>query len=113
LPSTLYYRGILYMVNDSGILTTLDPETGTAHKVARVGNATSPHFASPVAGDGKVYFVDRDCRITAIAGPQHSAAGSGELEGECYATPAIAAGRLFIRTSEALYAFRVAMPKVP
>jgi outer membrane protein assembly factor BamB len=107
LPSALLYRGVLYMVNDSGILTTLDPETGSVLKVARVGNVTSPHFASPVAGDGKVYFINRDCGITAISASQQEAAGTAQLEGECYATPAIAAGRLFIRTTNALYAFGV------
>lgn len=107
LPSTLLYRGVLYMVNDNGILTTLHPESGAVHKTARVGNTSGPHFASPVAGDGKVYFVSRDCRITAITGAQHTVAGRGQLEGECYATPAIAAGRLLVRTAEALYAFGI------
>ncbi|MDH4064565.1 MAG: PQQ-binding-like beta-propeller repeat protein, partial [Acidobacteriota bacterium] len=28
LPSPLLYRGVLYMINDNGIITTLDPDTG-------------------------------------------------------------------------------------
>ena len=32
LPSPLLFGGVLYMVNDNGIITTLNPETGGAHQ---------------------------------------------------------------------------------
>ena len=106
LPSAVLYEGVLYMVNDGGILTTLDPATGAVHKQARVRGEADSFFASPVAGDGKVYFVSRNCRITAIAGAQQEVVGKGQIDGdECFATPAIAGGRVYLRTKSALYAF--------
>ena len=35
LPSPLLYHGVLYMVNDNGIVTTLNPETGAVIKQGR------------------------------------------------------------------------------
>ena len=59
LPTPLVYRGVLYMINDGGILTTLDPASGKVLKQGRLREAVDHYFASPVAGDGKVYFVSR------------------------------------------------------
>ena len=39
LPSPLIYRGVLYMVNDGGIVTTLNPETGAMIKQGRLQGA--------------------------------------------------------------------------
>jgi hypothetical protein len=39
------------------------------------------------------------------AGGEQQPIASGELDDECYATPAIAGGRIYIRTRSALYAF--------
>jgi len=57
LPTTLLYRNVLYMINDAGVLTTLDPATGTVHKQARLRGVADHYFSSPVAADGKLFFV--------------------------------------------------------
>ncbi len=36
LPSVVLYRGVIYMINDSGVLTTLDAKTGEVFKQARL-----------------------------------------------------------------------------
>ena len=56
LPSPLVYQNVLYMVNDGGIVTTLNPETGEVIKQGRLKGAIDAYYASPVAGDGKVYM---------------------------------------------------------
>ena len=69
------------------------------------------HFtASPVAGDGKIYWASERGRIYVIdavrlMGDKPSAVvlAANQLSGACLATPAIARGRLYIRTTEALY----------
>ena len=39
LPTTLVYRGALYMINDGGILSTFDAPTGELKKQAQIGRA--------------------------------------------------------------------------
>jgi outer membrane protein assembly factor BamB len=111
LPTTLLYRDTLYMINDSGILTTLDPVTGAVKKQARLRGAADSYYASPVAGDGKVYFASRSGKVTVLkAGGEQEVLATSELDDEIYATPAIADGRLYLRTRNALYCFGVRQP---
>src|SRR4030095_703087 len=57
VPSTLLYKGVLFMVNDSGILFSFDPVTGNVIKRDRLKGAIDKYFASPVGADGKVWLV--------------------------------------------------------
>ena len=112
LPSPLLYGGVLYMVNDGGIVTALDPGTGEMLSQGRLAGAVDAYYASPVAADGKIYFVS-ELGLAAVIRPLDPGEKSPELDvvrvnplGESvYATPAIAPSRLYIRTVEALYAF--------
>jgi len=106
LPTSLVYRGVLYMINDSGVLTTLDPATGEMLKQARLRGVADHYFASPVAADGKVFIVSQSGVMTVLkAGAGQEIVSVNELDDECYATPAIADGRIYIRTRSALYSF--------
>jgi outer membrane protein assembly factor BamB len=106
LPTPVLYRGVLYMINDAGILTTLDPATGSVLKQGRLPGAVDTYYASPVAGDGKVYFVSRSGIATVLeAGPEQKAVSVADLADEVVATPALVDGRLYLRTRSALYCF--------
>src|SRR5207237_9001530 len=48
LPSPLVYRNVLYMVNDGGIVTVLNPETGAEMGQGRLKGAIDHYYASPV-----------------------------------------------------------------
>jgi outer membrane protein assembly factor BamB len=100
-------RGILYMVKEGGIVTKLDVATGQIlqeERVAGLGN----YFASPVAGDGKVYFCSEPGTVTILASqPAWNVISSHEFHEKIYATPALAGGCLYIRTEQALYCFQV------
>jgi outer membrane protein assembly factor BamB len=106
LPSPLLYKGTLYIVNDGGIATTLDPATGAVRAQGRLKGALDNFWASPVAGDGKVFMVSDSCKIAVLkpdAGLEPVAVN--DLDDQCSATPAIADARIYIRTRSALYAF--------
>ncbi len=106
LPSLLLYSGVLFMVNDSGVLTTLDPETGKVHKQARIRGVPDRYYASPVGSDGKIFFVSLSGTVTVMAaGPEQTVLAKTELEDEVYATPAISKGRILIRSKSALWCF--------
>jgi outer membrane protein assembly factor BamB len=106
LPSPLLYGGVLYMVNDNGIVTTLDPATGRVLKQGRLTGALGPHFASPVAADGHIFFTTEAGAVVVVApGGDITPKVINELGEDAYATPAVADGRLYVRTTSALYAF--------
>jgi outer membrane protein assembly factor BamB len=106
LPTSVLYQNVLYMINDAGVLTTLDPATGAALKQARLRGVADRYFASPVAADGKIFIASQAGIVTVLkAGGEQEILAANELDDECFATPAIADGRIYIRTRSALYCF--------
>ncbi|HEY2961989.1 MAG TPA: PQQ-binding-like beta-propeller repeat protein [Pyrinomonadaceae bacterium] len=106
VPSTLLYKGVLYMINDSGILISFDPATGNVIKQGRLHGAIDKYFSSPVAADGKVFLIGQGGQVSVLkAAGEWEVLAVNELDDECFATPAISDGRIYIRTRSALYAF--------
>jgi hypothetical protein len=106
LPSVLLYKGVLYMINDQGVLTTLDPATGRAFKQARLRGVSDNYFASPVAADGKILIASHSGVVAVLkAGPDQEILAANRLDEEIFATPAIVGGRIYVRTVSALYCF--------
>jgi hypothetical protein len=106
VPSPLLYQGVLYLLKEGGILTALDPASGTVIKQARLLGALDPYFASPIGADGKLYLASQAGRVSVVrAGPGLELLGVNELDDECFATPAVAPGRLYVRTRGALHCF--------
>jgi outer membrane protein assembly factor BamB len=106
VPSTLLYQGVLYMINDSGILISFDPATGTVLKQGRLHGAIDKYFSSPVAADGKVFLIGEAGQVSVLkAAGEWEILRVNELDDEVFATPAISDGRIYIRTRSALYSF--------
>ncbi len=106
VPSTLLYKGVLYMINDSGILISFNPTTGEVIKQGRLHGAIDKYFSSPVAADDKVFLIGQGGQVSVLkAAGDWQVLAVNELDDECFATPAIADGRIYIRTRSALYAF--------
>jgi outer membrane protein assembly factor BamB len=103
--SPLHYRGRIYLAKEGGIVSCLDAKTGHVIYRERVG-ATGPYFASPVAGDGKVYVSSYRGTITVLAaGDQFKVLARHDLGEQIMATPALADGKVFVRTNKHLYEF--------
>ena len=108
VSSPVVYRGVLYLVRNGGIVTTLDPATGAVLKQGRLRDALEGYYASPVAGDGKVYmFSDAGKGVVLEAGADWKVLRTNDLDEDVYATPAIGDGRLYVRTAGRLYCFGV------
>ncbi len=106
VPSPLLYRGVLYLVKDGGILTSLDPDTGAVYKQGRLPGALGRYWASPVAADGKVYVASEEGTVTVLeAGPDWRVLSTNELGDPLFATAAIESGRIYFRTRGTLYCF--------
>jgi outer membrane protein assembly factor BamB len=106
VPSTLLYQGVLFMINDSGILLAIDPMKGAVLKQGRLKGAIDKYFASPVGADGKVFLVSQDGTASVVdAKADWEILSVNPLDDEVFATPAIADGRLYVRTKGTLYCF--------
>lgn len=72
----------------------------------RVKDAPGDYYASPVAGDGKIYLASLDGKVSVLqAGADWRVLSTSDLAERVVATPAIADGRVFVRTEKTLYAF--------
>jgi outer membrane protein assembly factor BamB len=105
VPSPLVYRDVLYLIKDGGILTAIDARSGKVAKTGRV-KAASSYYASPAAGDGKIYLAGERGGITVLkAGPAWEQLSSLELDERIVASPVIDGGRIYVRSEAALYCF--------
>jgi outer membrane protein assembly factor BamB len=105
LTGALLYQDVLYVVRNA-IVSTFDPETGQRLRRERIRRAVGEYYASPVAGDGKIYLVSLDGKVTVLrAGTDWEVLSTADLGEQVIATPAIANGRVYVRTEGTLYCF--------
>ena len=100
--SPLYYQGLLYAINNSGILLNCaDLHTGRVIWQQRV---KGPFSASPVAADDKIYLVNEDGLATVLRpGKPPQILSTNTLGEPMLATPAIADGAMYLRSDRHLY----------
>jgi outer membrane protein assembly factor BamB len=111
ITGPLLYNDVLYVIRSGGILATFNPETGELLRQERLKDAIGDYYASPVAADGKIYFVNKEGKVTVIrAGANWKPLSSGDLDAQVIAAPAIAASRIYIRTDASLYCFGAKPP---
>jgi outer membrane protein assembly factor BamB len=98
-------RGILWMVKDGGIVTKLEAATGRMLQEERAAGLGG-YYASPVAGDGKVFFASEQGVVSVIANEREwKLISSHNFHEKIYATPVLDGNRIYIRTEKALYCF--------
>lgn len=103
VPSPIASREGKYflVVSDGGVASCFEASTGQRHWMERIG----PHYsASLVTADGLVHFLS-DKGVTTIIRPgeEFDVVATNTLGEECYASPAISQGQIFIRAKEHLY----------
>lgn len=112
VPSPVVYDGVMYMVKDGGVITSLNAKTGKQLQQGRaIGGGR--FYASIVAGDGKVYVSSENGIITILKaakarGPRPTGwkvIGSRDFKERIMATPVIRDGKIYVRTDAALYCF--------
>jgi outer membrane protein assembly factor BamB len=105
VASPLYHKGLLYLVKDNGILTVLDAGTGKPTRSDRL-QAAGNYYASPVAGDGKVFVCSQKGALIVVSAEKDwKTLHKADFEEEIFATPAIVDGRIYLRTTGHLYCF--------
>jgi outer membrane protein assembly factor BamB len=106
VPMVLAREDYLYWVSDKenkGVC--VEAKTGKVkweERLAGSGQVT----ASPVLIDGKVYSINESGRMTVFeAAPKFNVLADNDLKEPVFATPAVADGKIFIRTANHLYCF--------
>ncbi len=108
-PSTITYKGILYVLHDFGFLAAYNAADGTElfgkKRIKKAGGFTS----SPWAYNDKIFCLDEN-GVTHVfqAGKEFKQLEPNRLEDDDMgmATPAITGDRLILRTSQRLYSLK-------
>ncbi len=102
ISSLLLYRGLIYMANENGVLRAVDAASGETVWEERAEGYFS---ASPVGADGKVYFLNEDGEAWVVeAARSFKLLARNPLGERTLASPAIAGGRIYIRSDRQLFA---------
>ena len=106
MPSPIVVDNAIYFVNDRGIMTCLDAETGQEHWQSRLRGGFS---SSPILADGKIYLGNHDGEMFVIEPNKEGLVilAENKLDGQIMASPAAIDRTLFVRTAESLYRFEL------
>jgi len=104
VPSPICDGEYLYLVDDRGMVTCLDPKTGAVvygPENTREGIVS----ASPIISEGRMYILNEQGITTVVAtGPEFKILATSELDGSyTLASPAVSGKQIFIRTETHLY----------
>ena len=103
--SPVLSEGKLYFLTDNGMVSSIDADTGTpVYQQVRLPKPGSIK-ASPVAAGGLLYFPTEDGDVVvAKLGPTFDVVATNTLTGQSFvASPAVAAGDIFLRSRTHLY----------
>ncbi|MEN6335754.1 MAG: PQQ-binding-like beta-propeller repeat protein [Phycisphaerales bacterium] len=96
VPTPVVYDGMLFLFHDQGTVSCLRAGTGeTLWSEKPAGR----YFGSPVCVDGKLYCMTLDGDVVVLqAGPKYQLLAVNPLGEKSHATPAVAGGRMYLRT---------------
>ena len=101
VPSMLYLKPHLFAVTDAGLAVCLNADTGEVLGQQRLDGSVS---ASPVAAEGRIYFLGDNGETTVLAaGPEMGVLAKNPLGEKTQASMAVSAGQFFIRTEKHLF----------
>lgn len=100
VPSMIVVGDHLLSVNNMGVAFCYEADTGNVLWQEKLGRT----HASPVLVGGLVYFINDDGQINVIKpGPQFERVAQFQLGENCYASPAISDGQVFLRGFKHLF----------
>jgi outer membrane protein assembly factor BamB len=107
VSSPILWQGRVYQADNAAVLTCYDLATGKELYTGVIGNRRNRSLASPVAIRGKLlWLLDDGTTVVLEPGPKLQVAARNKLPGgslDFGASPAVAGGRLFLRSQSHLY----------
>ena len=96
VPTCVVHDGYFFGFHDGGMVSCFRIETG---EVLWSRKPAGRYFGSPVCVDDKLYCITVDGDVVVLrAGPKYELLGVNPLGEKSHATPAVANGRMFLRT---------------
>ena len=96
VPSGVSRGGHMFLLNDGGQMTCINPEDGEELWYERV---TGEAYASPIIIDDKIYCFSREGEMVALAAKDEMVVlGKHDFGDGIFATPAVADGKMYVRT---------------
>jgi outer membrane protein assembly factor BamB len=103
--SPILYEGVVYLVNDRGVMTALDAKSGEVKYEGGRVPVPASFMGSPIAAEGKILLTSEDGDTFVIrAGATHEVLATNSVGEPVYTTPAISNGRIYIRGERHLFA---------
>jgi outer membrane protein assembly factor BamB len=101
VPSPIAHGKYFFLVSDLGYVSCFAAQTGKRQWMEQLGDH---HSASPVSANGLLYFTsDAGDTYVLKAGPKFELVAQNPLGEECYASPALSRGQIFLRGLQHLY----------
>jgi len=96
VATSVAYKGMLFAFHDSGLVSCLMSDTG---RVVWSEKPAGRFYGSPICVNGNLYALTVDGNVVVLlAGPEYKLLGVNALGEKSHATPAVADGRLILRT---------------
>jgi outer membrane protein assembly factor BamB len=96
VPTAVVHEGLLFLFHDQGTVSCLRMGTG---EVVWSEKPAGRYYGSPVCVDGKLYCMTVDGDVVVLrAGPKYELLAVNPLGEKSHATPAVAGGRMYLRT---------------
>ena len=103
VPTGVVAGDRLWLWSDGGIVSCVEAATGAIRYQERVGGN---YFGSPIWIDGRLFCVSTSGELVVVqASDDFKVLHRFALHELCHSTPAVASGRLFIRTEKHLWCF--------
>lgn len=105
MPTPVIYGDQLYVLGNAGVFDSYHYRTGAEIYRSRLLHKGSGFSASPVVSDGRLYASSEDGDIFVVrTGPVFELLAENAMGEPIMATPAIAAGTMFVRAQRTLFA---------
>jgi outer membrane protein assembly factor BamB len=102
ISSLVHDNGLIFMATDVGGVTVVDAKTGERVWQQRIDGIFT---ASPVAGDGKIYFVSETGETIVVRSARTpEVIARNDIGQRLMASPAISNGQIFLRSDDQLFA---------
>lgn len=103
VPTGIALGDRAWFLSDAGVLSMVDAPTGRIRYQERVGGN---YFGSPIWIDGRLFAVSTSGELVVIEASEHfKVLHRFPLRELCHSSPAVALGRLFVRTEKHLWCF--------
>lgn len=96
VPTGVSVNNLLFLWSDSGFVTCIEPRSGKVHWSKRVDGS---YYGSPIAVEGRLYCISRQGEVVVLeASKEFNLLARNSLGEKTQTTPAVANGKMYIRT---------------